>query len=745
MKNLLLIVITLILGIKTSSSQDGNFVVITEESETATKIRWMPTSYAIWQLGIEHGYTVIRITEEEEGTVTDTIGVGLKPLAASLWNSEFPNNEAAAAAKKMLYDMSINTAPTQVSSLKDAVDVQEQKEGRHLFAMISAERDFSVAKAMALGYEDPQGGSLASPSYIVVVSDEDVTADVGLGLVQVNTVVEDIVPIASLTSEVDEGYAVLAWDYKDLAQTYTAWDIERSFDGVNFSKVNSQPFRHGYSEAAYEFLVSYQDALPDCSGEVHYRVRGVTPFGTLGPESNTSTVECEENMFIPLYINGTEEKGDLLLVNWRSFDNDYQDSIRGFNIYRTPELTKQVVQLNSTLLPASTREYLDTDPIGSGYYFLEAIDLNDEVHRSNEFFVQKYDKVPPSVPTGLTAEFRTEEVLTVTWSPNPESDMYGYHISVANQRDGQFTRWNDDYIKTPTFTIKLNKGFVTDSVFVKVNALDQFFNASEYSEIVGVARPDVYGPAAPILEFAFPTPDGVALGWSYSGSDDVTKHKLQRRPKTQFEWKDLLIISKDNEGKFGQTIPVPVSDTDANHIDSHNQKAQEYHYRLVAIDDAGNTTPSDWLTVTPFPTAEVTEIKDFKVVVFEEEVPADPALVEQLTNLGADNLQTQLDQAAVTVTSANLTWTCAVNESMAGFIIYRSMTGSSFKPIKELSIAMALGQPDVDIEVVEDIGDQRLGYLDKDLTAGARYSYYIVVKYKNGAESERSTVITKKL
>lgn len=725
--------------------QHSDFIVIKEDNLTESKIRWMPTTYYTWQSGIEHGYTIVKLTETENGTIRDTLVTGLKPLPANQWDSSFPNNDAAKSAKLMLYNMTYNTAPAQINNLKDAIDTREQVEGRHLFAMVAAESDFEVSKAMALGLVDDEGGSNVSPTYVITISNEEAMENRSMGVTSIAYKVTDLEPVGNLESEIDENYAVLAWDTKELATTYTAWNIERSMDGVHFTKINQDPFRHGYTSDSHEFLASYQDPIQECEGEYFYRVVGVTPFGTEGPPSLTSKVNCVKRIKVPLYINGSQEKDGGILVNWWSFDNTYQDSIQGFNLYRTPELTKQLIKLNGSLMSPESREYLDKSPLSSGYYFLEAIDNNNHPHRSNEFFVQVYDKVPPTAPIGLVGEFYDPQQLTVTWTPNSEDDIYGYNISVANQRNGQFIKWNAEYLKRPIHTVNFNKNFITDSVFVKVTALDNFYNPSEYSEILAVARPDVFGPADPILEFAYPTPEGVALGWSYSGSDDVVKHKLQRRVKNQYDWKDLLIISKENESKFDQSIPVAVSDSKANHIDKHDQKAQEYHYRLIAIDDAGNVSPSEWLTVTPFPTAEIVEIKNFKVAILEQELAADPQLTAQLTNMGSNNLHDQLDAAKKTICSASISWTCKLNETIAGFILYRSMTGSSFKPIKEMSIAEVMGLENNDIDLYGDIGNQQLGYEDKDLKKGYRYSYYVVAKYRNGAESGRSQVITNRL
>lgn len=727
-----------------SQTNNTNIHAVVERTDDSVKLRWMPTSYGIWQKGIANGYRITRVNAITNSTIV--LSEELKPIKRSDFDSTFPNNPAAQSAKMMLYDMTINTAPAQLNSLKDVLDKKEQNEGRHLFAMISAEKDFEVAEAMALGYTDNSIYEDDIYIYRVEINNDpnDSSTPVSSSYIESNLDDQDLGQVTTLITKIDHKVAVLSWDIEEFDQVYSAWNIEKSFDGSNYTKINNAPFIHGYTEEAYEFLASYQDPLPPCEGDIYYRVQGITPFGSEGPYSNITDIECvSKPIRIPFTINGSQEKGDEIVINWSTFDKVFEDSIKGFNVYRTPELTKEIVKLNNNLIPKFRRRFQDKEPLPSGYYFLEIIDINDMPHRSSEFFVQKSDDTPPAIPTQITGNFTSSQTLQIRWSRNTEPDFKGCDVLMANDRNANFTKNNQKYIEGKTYDLHFNKQLETDSVFVKIRALDIFYNPSEYSQIYAFARPDVWAPSSPILEFAYPTPKGVALGWSYSGSDDVTKHKVQKKYSDDYNWKDILIISKENIDKFPQTIETAISDQLANHVDNHKIEARSYDYRIVAYDDAGNKGTSKVLSLVPFSTQEMDLVKNFNVQIVSQHIEPSDEMKTQINNLNSPQKDEQLEALTKTKIKANLTWTCELSEDISGFIIYRSYTRESFKPIKECSLAQALGLEDSNVNVEGNLGRKNMGYVDADLKKGYRYSYYVVAKLTNGAESLRSEIITK--
>ena len=719
-----------------------NIHVISEYKDGKVSLRWIPMNYGTWKSGNKHGYKVVRkdLSTNQEVVLKE----GLKPISPTEFDNTFQNNNAAKSAKMMLYDMTINTAPAQASNLKDAVNINEQNEGRYLFAMVAAENDFEVAKAMALGLEDTNMDESLIYAYIVTINDAVVMETMSPAYTTPDFAASNLEPVSTLEINIDSDVSVLTWKIREFDGIYSAWNIERSYDGNQFVRLNSSPFMHGYSEEAYEYLASYQDPLGNCEGKLYYRVQGITPFGTEGPFSNVKEIICvSDRIRMPISINGSVKDNDNIVINWNNFDPVYQDSIIGFNIYRTPELTLPVEKINGELMSPDQRKFVDSSPLASAYYFLEAIDINDNIHRSAEYFIQEFDKVAPGIPVGLKGRFTSEQTLSISWNKNTETDFKGCDIAIANDRSAQFIKKNTEFVQSNNFSYTFNEGLVTDSVYVKIRSTDLYYNLSEYSEVYAFARPDVWAPIRPILEFAYPTPKGVALGWTYSASDDVVKHKLQRRPKGEFRWKDLLIVSKDKEANFKQTLVTGINDSNANHLDKYDQSSIEYQYRIIALDEANNQGISKILTVVPFLVQDRNLIKDFKVQLFSQPTEVNEDLKNQLVNLNSENLSDQLDALSADLYKAKITWKCELSESIAAFIIYRSMPKEGFKPIKECSLAEALGMEGSVVEVEGKLGSRNFGYVDENLERGFRYSYYIVAKFTNGSESNRSQTITK--
>jgi|GEM_PF-3863786 len=718
--------------------------VISEFDNDKISLRWIPTSHGVWKKGLQYGY---KITRRELSTGKEVVlKNALKPISASAFDSNFPNNNAAQSAKIMLYDNSMNIDPSQATTLKDAVDLKEQREGRYLFAMVAAENDFEVAEAMALGYVDERVDPMEVYVYLVEIDDDTAMASMDAGQVSPDMTSSHLDAVSTLQTSIDNEVAVLSWDIKEFEGIYTTWNIEKSYDGSNFTRINTSPFMHGYTEDEYEYLASFQDLLDDCDGEITYRVQGITPFGTEGPFSNYSKVTCvDDRLRIPLSINGSRDKGELIEINWENFQAEYQSSVQGFNLYRTPELTQPVEKLNGDLLRNTARSFVDNNPIPSAYYFLEIVDKNDDLHRSAEHFVQQFDKVAPAIPVELVGQFTSEQTITLRWDKNQESDFKGCDIAVANARKAQYIKKNKEFIADNTFSYTFNEALITDSIYVKIRSTDIYYNLSEYSEVYAFARPDVWAPTKPILEFAYPTPQGVALGWSYSGSDDVTKHRLQRRPTGSYKWQDILIVSKDKESQFGQTIATGINDSNANHLDQYNQRSIEYDYRIVAEDEARNTGKSKVLKVLPFVIPDRDVIRNFKVQLFAEQEEASDELRSELLKINSPSVADQLDAIKAESHQANVTWSCDLTEDIEGFIIYRSMTGEGFKPIKQCTPAEALGLENHTLTVSGNHGKKEFGYIDGNLKKGYRYSYYVVAKFTNGQESKRSKTITKTL
>lgn len=53
---------------------------------------------------------------------------------------------------------------------------------------------------------------------------------------------------------------------------------------------------------------------------------------------------------------------------------------------------------------------------------------------------QLKDDTPPTAPTGLIGVSDPAGVVTLHWSPSPESDVMGYRVFTANSENGDYAQ-----------------------------------------------------------------------------------------------------------------------------------------------------------------------------------------------------------------------------------------------------------------------------------------------------------------
>lgn len=747
MKNILISIAILLLygSMIAQSDSEPRISVVSEYTDGKVMLRWAPTTNNLWKKGNDYGYNIIRIQKAvgADPSVEEVLVTGLKPVPADEFDSKFNGENSAQAAKMMLYDNSMNTAAVTPENLREVVDKKEEEEGRYLFAMVAAESNYAVACAMGLGFEDTTFDPSKEYYYRIEINDETVMAELNPSLVSSSYEETPMVEIEGLSVEADHEVMVLTWDLREVYDLYSAWHIERSTDGVNFETINADPHLHAYTEEAFKYLGSYQDTdTENCNGHYYYRVKGITPFGTVGPASNMVQIECvPEPIVFPLNIRGVKEAANGLKVRWHNFDAQFENKIIGFNLYRTPDLTVPVTKINHNLLGKNKRSYTDTSPLQEAYYFLEAIDINGASHRSPEFFTQFFDHQAPDVVTGIVAKFTDEQELAISWFPSQESDIAGYHIWISNFENGDFTRRTKEIVTGTSHVIRFNESLRTEKVYIKMKASDIYFNDSEYSETIVIDRPDVWAPAKPVMRFAYPTDQGVALGWGYSGSEDAEKHILQRRPASSFEWKDIRIISNENQALYQADKDILVSGQKANHIDNYKLIPEAHYYRIIAMDEAGNKAYSSRIEVTPFSSRGLDVIKGFDIQIVKQIQDLHPDLLAQLENIGSQHLEAQKDKMRKVEYAALLSWSCELTQNLAGFTIYRSYTGQGFIPHAEIDISTAMGLAPGSFEVSGNQGSRQFSYKDDDLVKNRKYKYYLVGRYKNGQETGRSKVL----
>lgn len=169
------------------------------------------------------------------------------------------------------------------------------------------------------------------------------------------------------------------------------------------------------------------------------------------------------------------------------------------------------------------------------------------------------DNIPPSVPTNLTANPLSGDMVFLTWNAVSDPDLYGYYI----YRDGVKVKEIDN--STITYT---DTGLNEKTTYqYQISAVDKAGNESSKSEFVSVTTPDTTPPEIPSNFQAVPINwDAVLLTWNAVNDQDISKYFLYR---------DGIKIKE-------------IDKSITNYIDTGLNEKTSYEYQLSSVDTSEN-------------------------------------------------------------------------------------------------------------------------------------------------------------
>lgn len=749
-------------------------------------LRWIPTLLPIWEAGKDHGYTLTRMTiAVDQSPLTAqqilaskvVLNTNIRPLPENQWDtSAYQVPEMADIARMMLYAGQFSTSENP-NSLAAAYNQYEERETRHLFSLVAAESDFKVARHLALGAVDVVPSFNNTYRYFLELNDNPDGLEYGaVVIIYPKEPIELPVPPIPDADPRDR-VTFITWNTKEIENSYGSYNIEKSIDGESFFTVNERPYFVTPSEGADPYIAQFRDSLIDNDTEYFYRIIGRTSFGTYGPPSPAVRITGVHPRFNP-QLMFSEKTADETTVELRWWPNGPEgieaDQVASFRILASTDVLAQFIPVHSGTLPPNARELIipDADPVA--YYRLELTDVNDHVYSSPNVLVQLIDEEPPAVPLGLTGHFVADNQVAVSWDHNQERDLKGYRLFVANIREANYTQISTTVVEDSTFSYVIDPDFVVDSIYFTILATDLRENQSIQSEPFALARPDLTPPATPSLPKVNPTPNGIEIGFTFSGTADVTHHILERKPQLGGNWTTVLNIPVAEEDQFS-TNQTPGSITTTCYIDSTNLQRIKYQYRFVAFDEADNAASSPVMTVLPFDNGLRGTITDFRMTIenvptgnFETtpevelllrlmeltesgSTPIPPDTLNQLFYLNFITAE-QLERMREThpanlydflkrlylerlennrVVEIHLNWNYDETAGLKDFQLYRSAAGSAMMPYRTIAVE----------EMTTINTPTEYFFLDEDVRSNHRYIYRLLARHLDGGYSEWSETI----
>jgi uncharacterized protein len=140
---------------------------------------------------------------------------------------------------------------------------------------------------------------------------------------------------------------------------------------------------------------------------------------------------------------------------------------------------------------------------------------------------------------------------------------------------------------------------LTKRIYYKVITFDKHNNASEYSDILEVMKPDLVAPVTPVIHNYYVSAGSVAIEWHVSSSDDVKLQALYRKEIGGV--KDYTFITnldpQTNKYRDGEVI-----------------RGKSYEYMLQAIDSSGLKSEFSYpLHVSVYGQSTLPQVKNLKV------------------------------------------------------------------------------------------------------------------------------------
>ena len=617
---------------KDTMAPKENIKVVSRFRNGTVELRWYPTSAASWRKANRFGYSIKRMELSDAGSAEGFKELAVvKPFTPDEWKQKLNTRDTLVrAAMESMQPLT----PVKGQGFVDA----QNEEGSMFFSyIISSSFSADAAKGAGLMYNDNTILSGTKYAYSVSInSTKDKDSNDEVLVFVTDTRSEYLAPSPEdVTFEEEESAVKLIWNNTTNKELFTAYFIERSADaGKTFSTLNKVPFI-SVAENTVEFY--YTDSVKNYV-PYQYRITGLTPWVDKSNPSVVIKAMGRDRTPASPPMN-TRAKGDRskIVVTWELPVSS--SDLQGFKIARSNKIEGPFSSISGDKTVAKTaRTFTDERPTPKEpYYVVYAVDTAGNYNSTFSVMASIYDSVAPAQPVGLAGSVDTNGLVKLSWKAGTDNDLVGYHVYVANGKDNVYRQITGYPVSDSLFTDTVSMRSLTRDVFYKITAIDYNNNASAYSTIANLKRPDVIAPAAPVISNYSVENNKVVLTMTGSSSNDVVSYRLIRTGADGRE-------NKLSEGKEIKSF----TDTDV-------KEGAAYTYTLVATDASNLSTSS----------------KPLQVTVQEQEIKPG---ISSLTARANDNEQQVL-----------LNWNVLSGQQPSSLVLFRAADGEALLLYKKLS------------------------------------------------------------
>ncbi|MCX2680547.1 hypothetical protein OOZ15_11395 [Galbibacter sp. EGI 63066] len=550
--------------------------VLARSLEDKVLLRWAPTTPYAWNKLNTIGYYLERVTVSRNGEAVlplETITLNqtpIKPAPLEQWETiANADNNAAVLAQALYGDSFEVTARVGLDAVMEANSQQQQ---RFTFGLLAAEQSYEAAKMAGLGYEDASVTPGERYLYRVKVANPE-AFQIEEGSVYAGTDMYEALPKpVDFAVVFGDKETQISWNFSLLKNTYTSYQVERSNNGSTYKKLNKQPIFNAEKNIDDPTLSLFMvDSIPN-NKTYHYRVRGISSFGETGPPTEPVKGQARELLkYNPHIIFKDILDNKTAIIEWE-FPKEGEEKINGFELRRANTATGNYETVFDNISP-QTRKATYDKLRRINYFKVVAMGKNGKENPSFAAMVQPVDSIPPKAPLNLQGTIDTTGVVNLSWDKNTEPDLSGYRVYRSNNIEAEFAQITNKVYTETTFVDTISVKNLNENIYYKILAQDQRYNASGFSEILTLEKPDMSAPSPPVIEDYEVTENGVDLRFIPSSSEDVSKHIVYRKNLgvTDGLWEQIAIIDTLTPNEYN---------------DTEIENGKPYSYTVTAIDEA---------------------------------------------------------------------------------------------------------------------------------------------------------------
>lgn len=622
--------------------------------EDTVQLRWAPTSMNLLREGLRDGYFV-QLNNE---TIT------ILPF-------DHRKKEYLNSPNQRISDL----AAIVDQYMQDNETVSDKDQFLYALWMLSAGPNREIAKLFGLYYEVLNQESIRC-------SIELKKSEVKSNELQVSTSTKDENPNMTVlegSNPKKRKEVYLKWEVESLSWGYSAYNIWKSEDSVQFTKINNVPLIFMKSEYEKDKIhMDFVDTLVESGQQFYYYVEGINHFGDPGQKSNVVAV------YVPHSLNGwcqidsvfAQAKNRLVQGEYFPPENS-KEQVQEFALFRSDSMNFGYQQLASNANENGKFNFSSTSKFLSGdrhYYKVAAVSVDNDTSWSYPYYFFTLDQEPPSKPVGLVGSINDSGIVFLNWKANPENDIRGYRVFKANSLREEFMEMTSYFVEDSSWLDTLSLNNLTSEVYYKISAVDQNYNNSPFSDWIELLKPDTIPPVPAVLKSYNIDSSGISLRWVNSSSDDWARANLIRLKDSEFD--SILNWSNDSVNSY---------------TDNTLDQQGSYCYIIYAYDKAGNQSESSKLYVN----------YELGYRIFNSKLVA---IVDRREKEIKLSWEPQTDVYSIK--------------------IYRKKNDGNFRLLKTV------------YELSEDV------YVDEDLSINNNYSYKIQVTYSSGHSSKLSDAVT---